>query len=90
MEINDGKKASKIICEYVNRLITTWILVHPKMTCGVNRLFIHVHVNRKISVILSREMIICGQKINYFRKDLCSIKPSSQFIFINNWTNEVW
>jgi hypothetical protein len=23
MEINDGKKASKIICEYVNRLITT-------------------------------------------------------------------
>ena len=23
-EISDGKKASKIICEYVNRLITTW------------------------------------------------------------------
>ena len=23
-EISDGKKASKIICEYVNRLLTTW------------------------------------------------------------------
>ena len=29
-EISDGKKASKIICEYVNRLITTWNPCQPQ------------------------------------------------------------